>query len=112
MGTWDNNPWDNDEALDWLGDLFNKTKLDKKIAQAFDLDHEEYPETIRMAAYMLINLGQIYIWPLDRLEGDLEKAIKVMEKIKNHEIYEDDKVQKQLAKEIKTLKTRLSEIKE
>ena len=35
MGAWNINPWDNDNAADWFGDLFDEVPLREKMAQGY-----------------------------------------------------------------------------
>ena len=65
MGAWGVEPWDNDTAADWFGELFESLDVDK-IQRAIE-DEEDY-DTIRAACFVLATLGRVYVWPADRLD--------------------------------------------
>jgi hypothetical protein len=48
-------------------------------------NHEE----IRAAAYLLVALGRVYIWPVDDLDRHLALAISKLEAIREMEIYQE-----------------------
>jgi len=91
MGAWGNAPWDNDDAADWFGELFDSTKLAKRVEKALKKkDVEEYAGQIRAAAYVLVCLGRVYIWPTDDLDGHLRLAIRKLEEISQLPDYEGE----------------------
>jgi hypothetical protein len=82
MGAWGEAPWDNDSAADWFGDLFDATKLADRVEKTLKGDVEDAHEEIRAAAYLLVALGRVYIWPVKELDRHLELAIGKLEQIK------------------------------
>jgi len=105
MGAWGTAAWDNDDAADWFGDLFEATKLAARVEKALkQKDVEEYAGQIRAAAYMLVALGRVYIWPVDDLDRHLRLAIEKLEAISKLEDYEGDE---SIAAEIAELRSRL-----
>ena len=87
MGAWATAAWDNDSAADWFGDMFDATGLAKYVEQTLERDVEEYHEEVRAAAYMIVALGRVYIWPISELDNHLALAISKLEEIKALEIY-------------------------
>ena len=108
MSAWANAAWDNDRAADWFGDMFDATGLANYVRETLERDAEECYEEIRAAAYMLVALGRVYIWPIYDLDNDLALAISKLEEVKTHEIYQEvpDFV-KAIDEEIAVLKSRL-----
>jgi len=105
MGAWGTAAWDNDDAADWFGDLFAATKLAQRVEKALKTrDVEEYAGKIRAAAYMLVALGRVYIWPVDDLDRHLRLAIEKLEAISQLDDYQGDE---SIAAEIAELRSRL-----
>lgn len=105
MGAWGSNAWDNDDAADWFGDLFAATKLAQRVEKALKTkDVEEYAGKIRAAAYVLVALGRVYVWPVDDLERHLKLAIEKLTAISEFEDYQGDP---NIAAEIAELRSRL-----
>lgn len=108
MGAWGTAAWDNDGAADWYGNLFQVTKLAARVEKTLKKkDVEEYYEEIRAAAYVLVALGQVYIWPVDLLDQHLRLAIKRLEEIKMLEELEGGEFGKAIDQEIAILHSRL-----
>lgn len=89
MGAWAMAAWDNDGAADWFGEMFDTTGLAKYVEETLERDAEEFHEEIRAAAFMLVALGRVYIWPIDDLDNHLALAISKLEEIKALEIYRE-----------------------
>lgn len=105
MGAWGTAAWDNDDAADWFGDLFAATKLAQRVEKTLKTkDVEEYAGRIRAAAYMLVALGRVYVWPIHDLERHLKLAIEKLEAIRELEDYQGDP---HIAAEIAELRSRL-----
>ena len=105
MGAWGTAAWDNDDAADWFGDLFAATKLAARVEKTLKKkDIEEYAGQIRAAAYMLVALGRVYIWPVDDLDRHLKLAIEKLEAISELDDYQGDPT---IAAEIAELQSRL-----
>ena len=91
MGAWGKAPWDNDDAADWFGDLFAATKLADRVETTLKMeDVEEYAGRIRAAAYLLVALGRVYVWPVTDLDRHLRLAIEKLEAISSLPDYEGD----------------------
>ncbi len=105
MGAWGTAAWDNVNAADWFGDLFAATKLAQRVEKALKTkDVEECAGKIRAAAYALVVLGRVYIWPVDDLDRHLRLAIEKLEDISLLNDYEGDE---SIAAEIAELRSRL-----
>ena len=89
MGAWGVSPWDNDAAADWFGDLFDATKLADKVEEALQLDAEDSHEEIRAAAAMVVMLGRVYIWPIEKYDQHLELAVSRLKELRELEIYQE-----------------------
>ena len=76
MGTWGYKPYENDAAGDWFGDLWDELPLPAKVEETLELDVEDYHEEIRAAAHLLIQLGEVYIWPVDLLDHHCDLAAR------------------------------------
>lgn len=91
MGAWGRQPWENDGAADWYAELFETTRLAEQVEKTLQTeDVEEYHEEIRAAAYLLVALGRVYIWPVEDLDRHLKLAVEKLEAIRELEEYEDD----------------------
>lgn len=105
MGAWGSAAWDNDDAADWFGELFETTKLARHVEKALkEADLEEYAGKIRAAAYLLVALGRVYIWPVHDLERQLKLAISKLEAIRELPDYEG---WSEVDEEIAVLRSRL-----
>jgi hypothetical protein len=91
MGVWGNNPWDSDDAADWLADTLKDLHLDERLDEVFAEPQDNY-EAVRAAAYLLQVLGFAYVWPgdLDRLDAHLTKAITLLESMIDPESTDED----------------------
>lgn len=109
MGMWGFAAWQNDGAADWFGELFQASKLATRVEKTLkERDIEEWHEEIRAAAYVLVALGQNYIWPVDVLDQHLRLAIEKLEAIKQLEEFEgDEKFAAAIDGEIGILRSRL-----
>ena len=81
MGMWDEEAWDNDSAADWFADLMDETKLRESWLKAIEDDAEDEYEKIRAAVWLFVQLGRVYIWPIDDYDKDLELAISKGESV-------------------------------
>ena len=108
MGTWGYKPYENDAAGDWFGDLWDELPLPAKVEETLELDVEDYHEEIRAAAHLLIQLGEVYIWPVDLLDHHCDLAARQLEAMKKMEEYEGADFQAALEREIEILKSRIS----
>lgn len=109
MGTWGDEPWDNDDAADWFADLISD-KFVKQIDSALRKDPEDEYDTIRAACYVLSVLGHNYVWPVDKLQPQLQQAITKLRQVLDAGVIEEGKATKQIQKELKTLQARLQQL--
>ena len=103
MGTWGNEPWDNDTAADWFGDLFNATGLSDKIAEGLVADVDDRPEVVRAAAHLIFLLGHTYVWPTAHLREHQQLAVERLQALLDIEW----EPRRQLQKELRALRSRL-----
>jgi len=108
MGAWGYLPWDNDSAADWYGDLLDETKVADKVEATLKLDVTDHYEEIRAAAGMVVMLGQVYIWPIDKLDAHLALAASKLEEILTlGEIQESPELTETIRGEIQELRSRI-----
>lgn len=63
-------------------DLFAATQRAQRIEKAMKTKEvEEYAGRIRAAAYVLVAVGRVYIWPVGDLDRHLKLAIEKLEAI-------------------------------
>lgn len=88
---WGTAAWDNDDAADWFADLFAATKLAQRVEKTLKKKNlDEYAGQIRAAAYLLLALGRVYIWPQEDLERHLRLAIEKLEAARELEEYKEE----------------------
>jgi hypothetical protein len=108
MGAWGTAAWENDGAADWFGDTFDATGLAKHVEETLNRDSMDDHEEIRAAAYVLVSLGHVYIWPVQDLERHLALAISKLEAIRELEIYQKaPEFVEAIGREIEVLRSRL-----
>lgn len=109
MGAWDNEPWANDSAADWFADVMGTTALREQWLTGISADPEEEFEVVRAAAWLFIQLGRTYVWPIENLNDDLERAIAGLVAVRStEEIAEDDELVAAIGAEIAELESRRS----
>jgi hypothetical protein len=100
--------WENDGAADWFGETFDATGLTKHVDETLNRDPEDDHEEIRAAAYLLVTLGRVFIWPVDDLDRHLALAISKLEAIRELEIYQEaPELREAIGQEIEVLRSRL-----
>lgn len=82
MGAWGEGPLDNDRVADWMHDLFTGTRFAERVAEALDSGD---PDRVRGAAWLVAVLGQVYVWPIDRLDADRARARRALEALRADE---------------------------
>jgi hypothetical protein len=108
MSAWGTSAWDNDAAADWFGEMFDATGLASYVEETLQRDVEENSDEIRAAAYLLVALGRVYIWPVHDLDSHLTLAISKLEEIKAMDVYQEvPEFVKAIDEEIAILKSRL-----
>jgi len=92
---WGYQPWDNDRAADWFAKIVADSNLANNVRETLEqaialdyLDDEVY--RIRAACYCLLKFGYVYVWPVNQLKGDLQLAIRAIDRVlqENEEEYE------------------------
>ncbi|NNF00938.1 MAG: hypothetical protein HKN25_18120 [Pyrinomonadaceae bacterium] len=115
---WGNEPWDNDAAADWFGKLLDKTDLPKHVRKTLLLSKEDDPygentAELRAAAYCVLQLGRVYIWPIASLKEDLQIAINALEMVLSNEDYcYSTEIKDQIGAEKRELTSRLDRLKQ
>jgi hypothetical protein len=108
MGAWGKLPWDNDAAADWFGELFETTKLAKRVEDTLKLNVEESHEEIRAAASILLFLGRVYIWPVHDMNRHLTLAADRLEDVRRvGAIAESPELLEEIRLEIQELRSRI-----
>jgi hypothetical protein len=112
MGDWGFKPWDNDCAADWYGEFFEKTRLATYVEETLNQDiNSGYPDEIRAAAFVLTQLGHIFIWPGENLAGHLKLAIEKLEAIRKLEDFQEiEGYVSEINNEIAELRARLQSL--
>ncbi len=110
MGAWETGPWGNDTALDWFGDMMEKTGLahhvEDTLHREINDDDPGAADEIRAAVSVLVLLGHLGVWPIDDWEQHMNLAISRLE-----EVLVKDKApgsEEQIQAEISILKSRLT----
>jgi hypothetical protein len=86
MGTWNNKPYDNDGAADWFAGLMDKSQLREHWLQSLkNCDLDDRPEIARAAVWVFIQLGHVYVWPIENYDHDLKLATSTAEALRNNE---------------------------
>ena len=88
MGAWGTAAWDNDKAADWYAEVFGVTGLAERVEAALARDPARYPEVVRAAAHVLIQLGRGYVWPVRDLQPHLALAVKQLEVVRGLKEYQ------------------------
>lgn len=108
MGSWGVLPWDNDAAADWFSETMQESKLALIIERTLNLNVEENADEIRAAASMLVLLGRTYVWPVKKLESNLNLAIKKLTEISQvYDFENEEEYSNEVKSEIEILKSRL-----
>lgn len=108
MGHWGIEPWDNDSAADWFGDLMDATDLAGHVERALSQDPVAEWEEIRAAALVLRSLGRVYVWPIDDLDRHLALAADQLERVLTAGIFDEtDDVATAIRAEVAELRSRL-----
>ncbi|MBO0933304.1 hypothetical protein [Fibrella aquatilis] len=114
---WEIQPWDNDVAADWFSSIMDKSKLAVLVRKTLTLavgetiDPEHSPK-LRSAAYFLLHLGYVYVWPIEKLDDDLTLAIQALKVVLADQDYcYSTEMTNQVKTEIRLLEDRLNKYK-
>jgi hypothetical protein len=108
MGCWGVRSYENDGAADWFGDLWDEFPVPKKVEETLKLDIQDFHEEIRAAAYVLLQLGKTYCWPVGDIDKHCELAATRLEELLASELYKDEEFRTQIKREIAALRFRIS----
>ena len=110
MSAWGTKAYENDGAADWFGDLWDEFAVPAKVEATLRLNVADYHEEIRAAAYLLVQLGDTYRWPVDAIDRHCSLAARRLEEILSAGIFEDDETDfvNEIQAEIEVLKSRVS----
>ena len=104
---WDIEPYDNDAAADWLGELMDSTKLREAWCKGISADLDDEQAVLRAAVWLFIQLGHVYVWPIEHYEEDLELTICVAEKLsQDPDLTKIPGMQEKLTEELRILSER------
>ncbi len=78
MGAWGDQPWDNDDAADFFGDLWEDTPIVDRVIAGLTSGTSS---VVVAASWLLLGIGRVYVWPVDRLDEALTAAIDALEVI-------------------------------
>jgi hypothetical protein len=107
MGMWAFEPWDNDGAADWFGDLMDKTKLRAEWLKGIAADPADSPDVVRAAGALFVMLGRVYVWPVAAYDADLEKAIAAVASLETCDEYREvPELLQHIRNELEELKSR------
>ena len=78
MGAWGVEPWDNDDAADFFGDLWDDTPIVDRVLAGLASGGSS---VVVGAAWLLVSIGRVYVWPVERLDESLESAVAALDVI-------------------------------
>ena len=78
MGAWGMEPWDNDSAADWFGDLWREGNVVDAVLTALTGAGDE--STVA-ALWLCSHLCRVYVWPIDRYDETLDAGIGAANRI-------------------------------
>ena len=76
MGAWGTDVLENDSAADWFGGLFDETGLRDRVAAGLESNR---PEEVRAAAWVVAQLGRGFVWPVEHIDEDRQRAIEALQ---------------------------------
>jgi hypothetical protein len=80
MGAWGTDPWDNDKAADFFGDIWEAAPIVDQVHAG--LGSNDGSEMVA-ALWLCSCLCRAYVWPIDRLDETLALAIKTADRLIN-----------------------------
>jgi hypothetical protein len=78
MGAWGNEPWENDSASDFLGELFENTPIVDRVHAGLGADDGAL---VVAALWLCTLLCNTYTWPVDRLDETLAIAVAAADRL-------------------------------
>ncbi len=86
MGAWGTEPWDNDEAADWFGELWDDLPLVERVHAGLT---SEVGAEVVAALWLCEALCRVYVWPVDDLDRTLDAGISAADQLLAGEDDED-----------------------
>jgi len=85
----------------------DRSGLPDLVEEGLNLDVDEFYEDVRAAAHILVTLGRVYVYPVDKLDAHLALAIQRLQRILNDGVYDEvPGIVAAIEAEIATLKSR------
>jgi hypothetical protein len=78
VGTWGEEPWDNDVAADWFGNLWEAVPIVENVLAGLN---DENGDVAVAALWMCTQLCRVYVWPIDRMDETLSAAVAAADRI-------------------------------
>jgi hypothetical protein len=78
VGAWGEQPWENDSAADWFGDLWDGTPIVERVHAG--LRSEDSFEAVA-ALWTCSHLCRVYVWPVATIDDTLELGISAADRI-------------------------------
>lgn len=78
MGAWGTEPWGNDGAADWFGDLWDGFPLAERVHAGLTADSSD---EMVAALWLCSELCRVYVWPIDTLDETLRLAVAAADQI-------------------------------
>ena len=105
MGAWGQGAFQNDDNLDWLGDLNQSMRVGRRIEK--DIKQKKYPLTTRGAVEYMIRSNKAWIFPIDEFQRLAPIAVRRLRYVRGEvddpnywKMYGDEKLSKQDLKSI------------
>ncbi|MDR2567562.1 MAG: hypothetical protein LBC97_16220 [Bifidobacteriaceae bacterium] len=84
MGCWGDEPWESDGGADWFGDLMDKSSLREYWREGIAAEDDE-GEVVFAAAWLFVQLGRVYIWPIRDFDADLQATLRALHRLREDE---------------------------
>lgn len=78
MGAWGDEPWDNDNAADWFGALWDDLPIVERVQAGLQADDSW---EMVAALWLCSQLCRTYVWPIDALEETRRLAVAAADQI-------------------------------
>ena len=111
MGAWGYGSFQNDTAMDFVGNILNEKAL-KELVNKKKLDHYNYDE-IRVSAEILVHLHKIQNMWVDQevIDGLIRGLDLAIEDKSWHDTWRDEKSAKDMVKHLRKLVNKLGKLK-
>ena len=78
MGAWGDEPWDNDDAADWFGDLWDDVPIVERVHAGLQADDSW---VMVAALWLSAQLCRVYVWPVDAIDETRRLSIAAADQI-------------------------------